>query len=87
MDLGRVHLDVSARHVGAISTWTFERVDVPAYTALDARIGWSVARNVELALVGRNLTSPSHLESAPDHLFMPLVPAGRSLFATVGFSY
>ena len=87
MDLGRVHVDLSARYVDGISVFTFQRVEVPAYTAFDARIGWSVARNLEVALVGRNLTDPSHLEFASDHLFSPLVPAGRSLNATVEFSY
>ena len=38
------------RHVGEL-----ELTRVPAYTTLDARLGWQVADALELALVGRNL--------------------------------
>jgi iron complex outermembrane receptor protein len=29
---------------------------VPAYTAVDARLGWTLAPGVEMSLSGRNLT-------------------------------
>jgi iron complex outermembrane receptor protein len=35
---------------------------VPAYVTLDARIGWSPVRNLELALVGQNLLEQQHPE-------------------------
>ena len=35
---------------------------VPAYTALDLRYGWQVRRDLELALIGRNLLDHSHPE-------------------------
>lgn len=35
---------------------------VPAYTALDARLGWSLSRHVELSLVLQNLTDHRHAE-------------------------
>lgn len=87
MDLGRVHLDVAARHVAAISLFTYEKVEVPAYTAVDARVGWSTRSNLELSLVGRNLFQASHLEFASDHLYSPMIPAARSVYATVEYSF
>lgn len=38
------------------------RIQVPAYTALDLRIGKQLGRGWELALVARNLLEPSHSE-------------------------
>jgi iron complex outermembrane receptor protein len=38
------------RHVGAL-----KRDDVPAYTTLDARVGWHLRPDVELSLTGANL--------------------------------
>jgi iron complex outermembrane receptor protein len=35
---------------------------VPAYTALDARYGWRITRDVELSLTGQNLLDPGHAE-------------------------
>ena len=35
---------------------------VPAYTELNARLGWHVNSRLEVALVGGNLLSPTHPE-------------------------
>jgi iron complex outermembrane receptor protein len=37
-------------------------LNVPAYTRLDARIGWRIGRDLEFSLTGRNLLDPSHPE-------------------------
>ncbi|MDD5384289.1 MAG: TonB-dependent receptor [Gallionella sp.] len=37
-------------------------LNVPAYTRLDARIGWRIQRDLELSLTGRNLLDPGHPE-------------------------
>jgi iron complex outermembrane receptor protein len=47
-----VTLDLALRHVGEV-----ELVDLPAYTALDVRLGWHVSDALELALYGRDLGS------------------------------
>ena len=44
-------LDVGLRHVGKLA-----KGDVPAYTAIDARLGWMLAPDVEISLTGRNLS-------------------------------
>lgn len=48
---------ISLRHVGELRYPTVE-----AYTALDAHIGWSPLKNIELTLTGRNLDDPYHQE-------------------------
>jgi iron complex outermembrane receptor protein len=35
---------------------------VPAYTTLDARLGWRLTRRLELAIVGQNLVDAGHAE-------------------------
>jgi iron complex outermembrane receptor protein len=53
---GAAELDVMLRHVGALRT-----PDVPAYTAVDLRLGARVGPDIDLALVAQNL-SGSHGE-------------------------
>ncbi len=58
LDLSAKHdLDVIVRHVGAPSFST-----VPAYTAVDARLGWRISRDLELSLTLQNLFDPGHAE-------------------------
>jgi len=49
--------DVTLRRVGALPEPL-----VPAYTAVDARIGWHVRHDLELSLTGQNLGEPDHVE-------------------------
>jgi iron complex outermembrane receptor protein len=44
-------LDVGLRHVGQLA-----QGNVPAYTAVDARLGWMLAAGAEISLTGRNLS-------------------------------
>ena len=61
LDLGRAwEIDLMARHYGAL-----ENLDVPSYTAVDARVGWSVRDRLELSLLMRNLTDAGHIEWSP----------------------
>ncbi|MBC7781107.1 MAG: TonB-dependent receptor [Proteobacteria bacterium] len=61
LDLTSRHeFDLRVRRVGAIAT-----VPVPAYTAVDARFGWKVSRQVELSLTVQNLLDPGHPEFGP----------------------
>jgi iron complex outermembrane receptor protein len=53
----RHELDVSVRHVGARAN-----PQVPGYVALDARMGWKVARDVEVSLLLQNLLEARHPE-------------------------
>ena len=50
--------DLTIRHVGELSS----PEKVPEYTAVDARIGWKVRKDIELALIGQNLLGTEHSE-------------------------
>ncbi|HET8746894.1 MAG TPA: TonB-dependent receptor [Ramlibacter sp.] len=52
----RTELDLQLRRVGALPAPA-----VPAYTALDARLGWQVTPSLELSLIAQNLGS-RHVE-------------------------
>jgi iron complex outermembrane receptor protein len=55
----RRDFDLGVRHVAALA-----RDGVPAYTALDARIGWTLANGSELSIAGTNLLG-RHSEYGP----------------------
>lgn len=52
-----IDLDLSLRYVSDLS-------DVPEYLQGDARLGWHPRPELELAIVGKDLLSPRHLEFA-----------------------
>lgn len=52
-----VELDIALRTIGSLSS-----TSVPGYTALDARLGWLVNKNVEISLSGFNLLDDRHPE-------------------------
>ena len=57
-DLGSSHeLDVMVRHYNSLPL-----PSVPAYTAVDARLGWRVSRDAELSVLLQNLTDRRHAE-------------------------
>ena len=49
--------DLYVRHVDELSA-----PEVPAYTAVDARVNWRVRKDVELSLIGQNLLGTEHAE-------------------------
>ena len=53
-----LEFDVMLRRVGAL-----DNPAVPAYTVLDARLGWHVNKDVEASLTGLNLLDRRHPES------------------------
>ncbi|RNF86532.1 TonB-dependent receptor plug domain-containing protein [Montanilutibacter psychrotolerans] len=53
----RMELDASVRHVGLLPD-----PKVPAYTAVDARLGWRPNERFELSLTGQNLLDARHVE-------------------------
>ena len=61
LDIGaRGELDVMVRRVGALPSPA-----VPAYAAVDARLAFQASPALRLALVGRNLLDPHHVEFGP----------------------
>jgi iron complex outermembrane receptor protein len=65
---------------------TIEEVNaqVPTYTALNARLGWRLNDQVEVALAGRNLLNEAHPESFD---IAPLLQARRSFQLSLHVSY
>jgi iron complex outermembrane receptor protein len=54
---GGLELDASVRHVAELPN-----PQVPAYTAVDARLGWRPNDRFELSLTGQNLFDERHVE-------------------------
>ena len=52
-----LEFDLNAQYVDAQPS-----VFIPAYTRLDARLGWKASRNLEFNLVGQNLLQSTHVE-------------------------
>lgn len=58
----RADLWLSLRRIGAVPAAEGGGGAVPAYTELDAQLGWRLRPNVRMALFGRNLLDASHPE-------------------------
>jgi iron complex outermembrane receptor protein len=54
---GGMQIGLLFRHLSAVPT-----LGVPSYSELDARLGWPLSRQLEIALVGQNLLHESHAE-------------------------
>jgi iron complex outermembrane receptor protein len=63
----RTEFDVTVRGVSRLPNPAV----VPAYTAVDARLGWKALKTLEFYVVGRNLFDPGHIEFGEN-------PAARS---------
>jgi iron complex outermembrane receptor protein len=55
-----LELDFTLRHVSALPD-----PQVPAYTTMDAHVGWKPRPGLEVALIGQNLFQPQHWEFNP----------------------
>lgn len=72
MNLGRrLELDAAVRFIGGLPD-----PNVPSYTALDARLGWTVMEGLEISLTGFKLLDRRHPEFGKD-------PTGTELDRTV----
>ena len=79
---GRFELDWTVRHVDRLPLY-----DIPAYTELDARLGWSPRPALIFALVGRDLLDARHPEFKPDLEEIIHTQVQRSLRATVRWEF
>ena len=85
-DLGnRVELDAGVRYVGSIETAGFPETD--SYVAVDARLGWSPRKGIDLSLVGQNLFDSGHPEFNPDFIFSIPTEVERSIYGKVTLSF
>lgn len=59
---------------------TLKRNHIPSYGQLDLRLGWKATQSLTLAIVGRNLLSPSHPEFQSWTVGYPNSQVERSVF-------
>lgn len=75
-----VEMDTALRVVGSLPN-----PRVPAYAAMDARLGWNATKHVQLSLASYNLTNAAHTEfvvSSP-----PRRDIRRSVYVTARWSF
>ncbi len=74
-----VRLDLTGRYVD-----NFKKFSLPGYLEMDARLAWRVNKTVELAIAGRNLISPRHIEFVPETSTRTAVTqAARTVYAEI----
>jgi iron complex outermembrane receptor protein len=79
MDLpGKVALDTGLRYVDALPS-----LNVSSYLVAEARIAWRPHKNVELAVVGRNLLDSQHSEFRSTILKAPGTEVQHSVYGSV----
>ena len=79
-------LDLIGRYVDALPQF----VDVPSYIALDLRLAWHPNRNLELSVVGQNLTDPEHPEfgaTGAGTLRSPTVEIPRGVYGMMRYTW
>jgi hypothetical protein len=72
---GAVELDAVYRHVSALPAQL-----VGSYSTGDLRMGWTISRNVSMAIAGQDLFAPRHAEFAREP--GPGISIKRSAHAT-----
>jgi iron complex outermembrane receptor protein len=75
-----VEFDAALRVIGALPN-----PRVPAYAAVDARLGWNISERVQLSLAGYNLTNKAHPEFVVNT--PPRRDVRRSVYATARWSF
>ena len=80
-------IDLLLRHVGELSMISEGVAVVPAYSQLDLRLAWRPLKNLELALVGRNLLDKRHPEFVSELLDVAPMLIERSVFGQVNWKF
>jgi iron complex outermembrane receptor protein len=60
--------------------------DIDSYIRLDARLGWNLTENLELSLIGQNLTDPYHEEFSP-FAYSQKTEVGRTVFGRAALQF
>lgn len=79
---GNISFDSTLRYVDSLPG-----PRIPSYVTIDARLAWSPRKNLEFAIVGRNLLDASHPEFAPTSIGTQRTEVNRSVYATVLWRY
>lgn len=79
MDLPRnFTLDATLRYVDSLPS-----LRVESYVTADVRLAWRATKNLELALVGQDLFSPTHAEFRPTQVQNQAADVPRSFYAKI----
>ena len=92
-DVGwNIQFDSTLRYVDVLPT-VFDRTGrvvspkIPSYVTLDLRLAWSPRKDLEFAVVGRNLLDNHHPEFAPTFIGTPTTEVERSVYGMVVWHY
>ena len=73
-----VQFDSTLRYVDALRT-----PQIPSYVTLDVRLAWMPCKDLEIAVVGRNLLENRHSEFAPTFVGTQRTEVERSFYGSV----
>jgi iron complex outermembrane receptor protein len=83
VDLGwNIQFDSTLRYVD-----TLVAPKIPSYVTIDLRLAWSPRKDLEIAIVGRNLLDDQHPEFAPTFIGTQKSEVERSVYGTVVWRY
>lgn len=66
---------------------SIDGVSIPGYVTMDARLAWKPVKNLELALVGRNLFENHHAEFIPEYINTQSSEVVRSVYGKLTWQY
>ena len=75
--------DATLRYVDMLSG----RGGVPSYITMDCRLAWKPRKNLELAVIGRNLLDPHHPEFTATEYPYYITEVKRSVFGCLTWIY
>jgi iron complex outermembrane receptor protein len=82
-DLGsHWQFDATLRYVDYLAS-----MEVPSYLTMDCRLAWQPRKNVEFAVIGRNLLQEHHWEFGPTNYPYYVTEVSRSVFGKVTWTY
>jgi iron complex outermembrane receptor protein len=83
IDLTRnLQQDFTWRYVGGLNG-----LAIPSYYSLDAHLGWSLSRHLNLSVSGQNLTDNQHLEFRPDFIATSPTVVKRTFQVTARWAF
>lgn len=82
-----IDVDLWLRHVDKLNEIGVNDVSVKAYTEADLRVAWRPQKNLELALVGRNLLHKRHVEFVSEAADVPVMAMERAFYGQVSWRF
>ncbi|MGA1867678.1 MAG: TonB-dependent receptor plug domain-containing protein [bacterium] len=70
-----------------ITNTLVEGDDIPSYIRLDIRLGWRPYKNLEISMIGQNLTEEHHLENPPTFLGEQKGEIPRSFYGSMTWRF